>query len=62
MLTRYVLRFSVKYLLVVKCLLSGLMLHVAWGSQNTIYGFQEKNDSRKRCFLLILINTVLEII
>ena len=42
MLTRYVLRFSVKYLLVVKCLLSGLMLHVARGSQKKIYGFQGK--------------------
>lgn len=39
MLTRYVSRFSVKYLLVVKCLLSGLMLHVARGSQNKIYWF-----------------------
>ena len=38
-LTRYVSRFSVKYLLVVKCLLSGLMLHVARGSQNKIYWF-----------------------
>ena len=42
MLSRYVLRFSVKYLLVVKCLLSGLMLRVARGSQKTIYGFREK--------------------
>ena len=46
MLTRYVSRFSVKYLLVVKCLLSGLMLHVARGSQNKIYWFQGKNPSK----------------
>ena len=50
MLTRYVSRFSVKYLLVVKCLLSGLMLLVARGSQRTIYWFRKKCSPSKMCF------------
>ena len=51
MLTRYVSRFSVKYLLVVKCLLSGLMLLVARGSRRKIYWFRKKCSPSKMCFL-----------